>query len=253
MQAKHTEIADRSCSDDEFARLLRKEQPKITRLIGEGICDHYIVFTNRKLSGGADEKLIAELKALGLSSAHIIGTQRLKTALDSMRNLRDSLPNRSDTLPFHFEEDDMAAVVDAFHRYAAEEPQSAFDSATDFAKIPVRTKNKLNGLSVEYYEQVIRANSMPHFKKLEAFLRNPRNRAFADRYYDAADELKQKILVERSRFETFDHVLLFIIGCVQQADPGLRGRRRLVSILTHYMYMNCDIGKKKVGGDDAAG
>ena len=252
LQAKHTVIDGRSCSDDEFARLLRSEHPKILRLIEEGICDHYIVFTNRKLTGGADEKLIAELNALGLTSAFIVGTERLKTALDTMRDLREALPNRSDTQPFRFEEGEMVAVVDAFHRYTSDEPQSAFDSATDFEKIPVGTKNKLNGLSVDYYEQAIRADSMPHFRKLEEFLRNPRNVAVADRYYDAADELKQKILVERTRFETFDHVLLFIIERVQQSDPALRGRRRLVSILTHYMYVNCDIGKKTVGRFDAA-
>ena len=253
LQAKHTAIDGRSCSDEEFTRLLKKEHHKIGRLIGEGICDHYIVFTNRKLTGGADERLIAELKALGLTSAYIVGTERLKAALDAMRDLREALPNRSDTLPFRFEEGEMAAVVNAFHRYTADEPQSAFDSATDFAKIPVKKKNKLNGLSEDYYEQAIRADSMPHFRQLEAFLRNPRNVALADRYYDAADELKQKILVERTHFKTFDHVLLFVIERVQKSDPALRGRRRLVSILTHYMYMNCDIGKKTVVGVDAAG
>jgi hypothetical protein len=168
-----------------------------------------------------------------------------------MRDLRNALPNRSDTQPFRFEEGEMAAVVEAFHRYTADNPQSAFDSATDFEKIPIRKKNKLNGLSVDYYEQAIRADSMPHFRNLEEFLRNPRNVAVADCYYDAADELKQKILVQRSRFETFDHVLLYIIERVQKSNPALRGRRRLVSILTHYMYVNCDIGKKTVEGIDA--
>lgn len=243
-QAKHTAVDNRSCSDKDFEGLLKGEHPKIVRLISKQICDHYVVLTNRKLSGGADEILIPQLKGLGLQTAHIVGTERLKVALDGRPELRERLPNRSDTIPFRFEEADVAEVVEAFHTFVSDGPQSAFDSATDFAKIPVKQKNAINGLSTAYYEDVIRADSMPHFQRLEAFLRNPRNRAYADRYYDAADELKQKIVVERANFATFDHVLLFLTERVQKANPTLRGRRRLASVLMHYMYMNCDIGTK---------
>ncbi|WP_187326958.1 ABC-three component system protein [Martelella lutilitoris] len=252
-QAKHTSVDGRSCSDKEFERLLKDEHSKISKLIEEGLCDHYVVFTNRRLTGGTEKKFIAELERLGLTSAHIVGTERLKMALDTMRDLRESLPNRSDTLPFHFDDGEMAAVVKAFNNYVSDDPQSAFDSATDFEKIPIKKKNTLNGLSEDYYTQVIRVDSMPHFERLEAFLRNPRNQSFAERYYDSADELKQKIIVERARFDTFDHVLLFIIERVQKSNPALRGRRKLVSILTHYMYVNCDIGKKSEAEVDAAG
>lgn len=252
MQAKHTAIDNRSCVDSEFKGLLKREHSKIARLIAKSICDHYVVFTNRKYSGGADESAIPELIGLGLTSAFIVGTERLKNALDGMRDIRESLPNRADTLPFRFEEGDVAEVVMGFHEFVSDDAQSVFNSATDFAKIPVAQKNVLNGLSKAYYEDVIRADSMPHFQRLEAFLRNPRNRSYADLYYDAADELKQKIVVERENFETFDHVLLFLIQRVQNANPALRGRRRLVSVLMHYMYMNCDIGKKSGEKFDAS-
>lgn len=251
-QAKHTAIHNRSCSDTEFKTLLKAEYPKIVRLLGENICDHYLVFTNRKLSGGADEALIPELVKLGLKSAHIVGNERLKMALDGIQDLRESLPNRADTLPFRFEEADVSEVVNAFHDFVSGDAQSVFDSATDFAKIPVAQKNSLNGLSKTYYEDVIRSDSMPHFRRLEAFLRNPRNTTYANRYYDAADELKQKIVVERQRFETFDHVLLFLIERVQKTNPALRGRRRLTSVLMHYMYINCDIGTKSEDEVNAA-
>ncbi|MGO7919430.1 hypothetical protein ACC755_09715 [Rhizobium ruizarguesonis] len=41
-QAKHVAVADRSCSDRDFELLLKKEHAKIKRLIGLGICDHYV-------------------------------------------------------------------------------------------------------------------------------------------------------------------------------------------------------------------
>jgi hypothetical protein len=55
LQAKHVAAPDKSYSDPDFARLLKKEHPKIKRLIKKGLCDHYIAFTNRKLTGGRRE------------------------------------------------------------------------------------------------------------------------------------------------------------------------------------------------------
>lgn len=114
LQAKHFNEPDGSCSNPEFERLLKKEHPKIVALVKAQICDHYIVFTNRKLTGGADKKLIKELMALGLKSAYIIGTERLHLALNDYAELRDGLPNRYDTAPFRFNPDDLVEVVGAF-------------------------------------------------------------------------------------------------------------------------------------------
>ncbi|BAC52478.1 bll7213 [Bradyrhizobium diazoefficiens USDA 110] len=97
LQAKHVAVFDKSCSDKDFERLLKKEHAKIKRLGKKGLCDHYMVFTNRRYTGGADEKLIAGLMALGVKSAHIIGIERLNTALDDMQQLREWLPNRKDS------------------------------------------------------------------------------------------------------------------------------------------------------------
>ena len=33
--------------------------------------------------------------------------------------------------------------------------------------------------------------------------------------------------------------------CVQEKREALRGKRRLITILLHYMYCNCDIGSKE--------
>ena len=48
IQAKHVATFDKSCSDKDFERLLKKEHPKIGRLIKKGLCDHYIAFTNQR-------------------------------------------------------------------------------------------------------------------------------------------------------------------------------------------------------------
>lgn len=248
LQAKHTSAPNRSCSDPDFATLLSKEHPKIERLHGEGICDHYLVFTNRKYSGGADEKYMKDLLALGVSSAHIIGVDRLHIALDDFADIRETLPNRLDPSPFRFDPDDLVEVIGALSAYTKDDGDSAFQSAFDFEKLKMPLKNKLNGVSDDYYQQVIVAQSMPHFERVAQFLLNPRNQEFAALYHDAADELKQKIITKRTQFGAFDDIFLFMYEQIQQKRDVLRGKRRLISILLHYMYFNCDIGIKQVEG-----
>jgi hypothetical protein len=247
LQAKHIAAPDKSCSDRDFARLLKKEHPKIKRLVKKGLCDHYIVFTNRKLTGGADEKLISAIVALGVKTAHIVGTEKLHLTLDDHVDIRDSLPNRNDSIPFRFNPDDLVEVITALHAYTGSEESKAFDSARDFGAVHIRdVKNKINGLSSDYYHELIVAGSMPHFSRIEDFLKNQRNRHLADLYHDAADELKQKILIHRFDFQTFDDVFAFLYEHIQQRRASLKGKRRLISILLHYMYCNCEIGSKHV-------
>lgn len=245
LQAKHVAAPDRSCSDRDFDRLLKDDHPKIRRLIAAKICDHYMVFTNRKLTGGCDEKLIPALSALGLKTVHIIGTERLHLALDDYADIRETLPNREDSVPFRFNPDDLNEVIHALHDYTADDHSTTFDSAKDFEAIKIREqKNKINNLSDTYYREVIVNNSMPHFARVEDFLKNPRNIAIANLYHDSADELKQKILLHRTDFDTFDNIFGFLYEEIQRRREVLKGKRRLVSILLHYMYFNCDIGSK---------
>ncbi|WCK17356.1 hypothetical protein G6L41_026995 (plasmid) [Agrobacterium tumefaciens] len=246
LQAKHVAAPNKSCSDLDFAGLLAKEHEKVKRLNGEGICDHYLVFANRKYTGGADEKYMKDLKALGVTSAHIIGVERLHLALDDYPDIRETLPNLLDPSPFRFNPDDLAEVIGALHSYTTDDGQSAFESAFDFEKLKMPFKNKLNGVSDEYYSQVIVAQSMPHFERVAQFLQNPRNDEFAALYHDAADELKQKIIAKRAQFGAFDDIFLFMYEQIQQKRDVLKGKRRLISILLHYMYFNCDIGIKQL-------
>lgn len=245
LQAKHVASPNKSCSDPDFRRLLKKEHPKVKRLSGKGLCDHYIVFTNRKLTGGADEALIEALQEQGIKSAHIIGVERINLALETYPDLRASLPNRDEPQPFRFDPEDLVEVITAMHEFTRDDSEQSFDSAIDFDVIKIKDeKNKINGLTKDYYEQIVVAQSMPHFAKVEAFLKNPRNRDFAALYHDSADELKAKILVARAQFHTFDAVFAFLVEQLQHQRSALKGKRRLASVLLHYMYFTCDIGMK---------
>jgi hypothetical protein len=185
--------------------------------------------------------------ALALKSAHIIGVERLGLAIDEMQNLQEWLPNRKDTHPFRFEPDDLIEVIGAVHDYADGTSATAFNSARDFEKLKLKEeKNKINGLSDDYYNQIIVNNSFPHFGRIDHFLKNPRNTAITALYHDSADELKQKILAARAQFDTFDDVFAFLIEEIQKKRVALKGKRRMISVVLHYMYANCDIGSKKL-------
>lgn len=244
LQAKHVSSPDKSCSENDFKRLLKKEFPKIKRLMKAGLCDHYILFTNRKYTGRADEKLITELVNLGLTSAHIIGVERLHLALDCHADIRNSLPNHLDASPFRVLPDDLVEVIDALHQYASDDDPSAFLSALDFEKLKILEKNKINGVSSQYYQQIIVDRSMSYFPIIDQFLRNPRNKSYLELYHDTSDDLKEQILINRDKFDTFDRIFSFLCREIQANSPMLKGRRRLVSIVLHYMYCNCDIGSK---------
>lgn len=246
LQAKHTASPIASCSDKPFRRTLKTEEyPRIRKLVEDGLCEHYILFTNRKLPSGAEKDIHEELIALGLSSAHIIGVERLQLELEVKQSLANSLPNSRDTEPFSFEPEDLIEVISALHDYSDNDIDDAFDSAQSFDTVSIKAKkNPINGLTKDFYEQIIEAESMLHFGKIERFLKNPRNSEFRDAYHDAADELKQKIIAERDQFDNFDRVFTFLYDKVQRQRITLKGRRRLVSVLLHYMYCNCDIGAK---------
>jgi len=247
IQAKHVSAPDKSCSDRDFKRLLDGELAKVKALIDDDLCDHYIVFTNRKLTGGSDAALLKKLRAAGLKSAHIVGIERIDLALEEFPDIRTSLPNARDALPFRFDPLEFVEVIGALHDFTGDNPSQAFDSAQDFDAVKIRDeKNKYNGLSDKYYAEIIVNGSMPHFSRVEDFLKNARNKNFADLYHDAADELKAKILKNRSQFPAFDDVFAFLYEQIQARRSALRGKRRLVSILLHYMYCNCDIGDKSM-------
>lgn len=246
LQAKHAASPIASYSDKSFQRTLKNEEyPRIKKLVEDEMCEHYILFANRKLTGGAEKKIHGELMALGLHSAHIIGAERLNLELENKPNLASSLPNARDVQPFTFQPDDIVEVITALHAYSDGPIDEAFDSAQSFDTISIKSKkNPINGLSKEFYEQVIEAESMLHFGKIERFLKNPRNAELRELYHDSADELKQKLIIERDQFADFDRVFTFLYDKVQSQREALKGKRRLVSILLHYMYCNCDIGVK---------
>jgi hypothetical protein len=82
-----------------------------------------------------------------------------------------------------------------------------------------------------------------HATRIKRFLEDPRNEDLRGMYYDAADELKGKIITSRHRFITFNEVLTYLYDEIIDGSTDVRTQRQLVRVFLHYMYFDCDIGR----------
>jgi hypothetical protein len=123
---------------------------------------------------------------------------------------------------------------------------TAFDSEHDFRDYPgLPAKNEINDLTPAY-DAYIKESSMPFFPDIEKFLKNPRNEALKEQYHTVADELKVQLIVHREHFTAFDDALETLYNLIHERCPEIQSAlaRRLVKIVIHYMYVNCEIGQK---------
>jgi hypothetical protein len=246
IQAKHTSFPA-SCSDAAFAdTIIGKEIPKIKRQFEEGRLTHYIIFTNRRKTGGAEENIPERIKKeTGVQHVWLRGLEDIERELLLHPKIVKAVGLDKLRSPIQFTPEDIRDVIIAVHAHR-QTLQTAFDSQHDFRDYPgLSRKNEINGLSPSY-DRYIRDDSMKDFQTIRAFLENPRNALLAEKYHAVADELKGQIILHRDRFASFDQALEDITVLVHQRSPEIQtaGRRFLTKKLVHYMYVNCDIGQK---------
>lgn len=78
LQAKHTRSTTSDCSASYFLELVRKEKPKIEKLVRDGECDYYLFFTAWNLPGPVDYQLIREIEDIGVKKAAIFAGETLQ-------------------------------------------------------------------------------------------------------------------------------------------------------------------------------
>ncbi len=247
IQAKHVQSPVASCSDSAFkTTLLNKELPKVKRLFDDGKLSHYLLFTNRKKTAGADEHFQKRVRnEAGDATAWLLGIEDIKRELRAQPQIVRNAGLDRFHIPLDFTPEDYRDIIDGLytHRDAVE---TGFDSEHDFKDYPgFDGKNLVNGVSSDYGTH-IKEDSMPHFDAIARFLKNPRNAALTEKYHVVGNELKGQLIVHLEQFKSFEHALDAIPGLIQERAPELQvpAKRRLLKIMIHYMYVNCEIGKK---------
>lgn len=250
IQAKHTSNPIASCSDSDFEKIVKEEIIKIKKLKDAGDIDCYLLFTNRKYTGVKGELLLKKIVAeTGVENSVIIGKETINNNLnqhkETVRLYRLDLHH----IPFDFSDEEIKNIILAFKQQLQSienDIKAEVDRIKhDFIFIDKKEKNKINRLGEEYFRNEIAAKSLMDFEKIERFLALPQNEEMKDYYFDVVSELSNLITVKRDNFEAFEEIFLFIYKNVCDGSNELKGTKRHVMTLLHYMYYNCEIGLKE--------
>lgn len=241
IQAKHTEKIQASCSDSDFNKIIGDEIDKIKNLKSKGEIDYYLLFTNRKLTGGADSIIVKRIKDETGVENNLIAEEKIQQYLIQFPDVVKMAGLNKLLMPLEFDDSDIRDVV-----LAIKDALKAKDvrPIIDFSKPELTKKNELNNLSEDYFSNVIQSE-FADFSRIESFLSDPINEEVKEGYEDAISDLNAKITIHRDKYGGFEEIIDDVYDkVIGQSGDSLKGNKRLVRTLLHYMYCKCDIGKK---------
>jgi hypothetical protein len=255
VQAKHTNGYNKRFSDADFFSteqtdtVIGKEIPRIKNLRATNALDHYMLFSNRRLAGNADEEIrghISKECGLPLGSLYLCGVEQLEVWLKTFPRVAMLANIDPIDSPLIVSPDELAELVEAFARN-----QQVIQSAVDNPPTPrvsYADKNALNNMSDEY-ARLQRRNYLKDTAQVQAFLAAPENLRLRQLYETVVTEFQLKITAKKKDHQTFDDVLEYLTDLLFGRDPVLRSNKRLTRAMLFYMYWHCDIGAT---GDDAS-
>lgn len=248
VQAKHTQAYNASFSDTDFyshkskTNTIALEIPRIKRLRNAGSLDHYMLFSNRRLTAGAEEaltSLISKECGVPVGSIALCGLERMEMLLKAFPDipaLADLDPIDS---PLSIGPDELSEIVEALAR-AKEQAIQLIDNPPT-SRITLEEKNKLNGMTPAY-AAAQRRRFLAETQEVQSFLSHPENDHLQKLYESVSTELALKITAKRKDHQSFDDVMNYVADHLIQRDSVLARNKRLTRLMIFYMYWNCDIG-----------
>ena len=244
IQAKHTTNPVALCDNAFQKYFLKKEGPKIKKLMENNELNHYFILTNRKLTGKqqSDIQINIKEKFPKLKSVSIWGVERISVHLDRNRNLHTEFGFDKPRSPLNIRPEDLITVVEKF-RQQIKKTSTLNTEIPDFIYTPTDKKNEINNLSEEYYSY-IKKESEKYFHHIDNFLKNSRNEKYKNLYNTTAYDFKGNIISKRDNYNKFDEILeeVFSISYNHLKD---KINKHILKIFIHFMYFNCDIGQKE--------
>ncbi len=246
-QAKHTNGFNKAFSDSDFysagasATVLAKEIPRIKKLRASGELDHYLLFSNRRLTGVAEEKLrnviVAECD-LTASSVALCGVEQIERWVKSFPQVLELASIDPVDSPLRVSSDDLAEVVEQLAEHMKGAPERP---VLPVPRVTYELKNQLNNMSAEYAKE-LRKRYLKETQQVKTFLAAPENIELLNRYEAAAEEFQLQILAKRKNYQAFDEVINYLVNLLLERDPILRRHKKLTRTMVFYMYWNCDVG-----------
>lgn len=252
IQAKHTTVVGASCSDNDFfinkTSVVNQEINRLVQMRNEKgqFFDCYLMFTNRKLSGGIQTTLLQHLR-LGLDIEHVdvIGQEDLIRYVDQRPDLVKQYQLQRYVLPDQFYESDIRDVIVLFSNNTSWIDTEPIEDTTPFEFADKVQKNALNSIDEAYFSD-IKSHSLQFFRSIECFLQDPINGQYLIKYKNTTSDLRGYIQKHLGQY-CFKEMLETIIDTITGADTNadVFRVRALVRVFVHYMYWNCDIGRKE--------
>lgn len=250
IQAKHTNGYNRNFSESDFYStqsvntVLGKEIPRIANLYTNKQVDHYMLFSNRRLTGNAESEIrahISKQSGIRLESIYLCGVEQLELWLKTFSDVPGLASLDPVDAPLIVNSDDLAEVVQALARQ--KDGVAALLSDPPTARITYEQKNALNNMSDSYAKEQ-RNKYLKETGQIRKFLAAPENIELLKMYESIIDEFQLKIISKRKDYQTFDEVMEHLVDLLFGRDPILRQRahKRLTRTVLFYMYWNCDIG-----------
>lgn len=250
IQAKHTNGFNKSCSETDFFNpksqntTLGEEIPRIAALKADDELNHYMIFTNRRLTAGTEQAIRLHLsRTCGIAeeSIALFGLDDLERFLKSFPEIADQADLDPVDSPLIVSSDDLAEVVEALARQ-----RGVFTEVADMPPVPRTTyeeKNAINNMTADYARR-IRIRYLKEAAQIRAFLAAPENDELLRAYEGIVEEFELKILAKRKDYQSFDDVMEYLLDQLFARDAVLRQRphKALTRAVVFYMYWNCDIG-----------
>lgn len=256
IQAKHTIGYNRHFGekdffspDDDQAKpnsAIGKEIPRIARLRQSGDLDNYMLWSNRRLTGGVESKIVKHISEkcdIPELSISLFGLERIEMLLVEFANIASKVNLNPIDSPLIISSDELAIVIQEFAKTL---PGTVDETAsTPTSRFAYADKNELNNLSKEYADN-LRRRYLKETAQIQKFLAAPENDEIRRRYDLVAEEFNFRIIAHRQEFESFDRVLEYILKMLYDRDPILKQfeHKRLTRVMLFYMYWNCDIGRE---------
>lgn len=252
VQAKHSSSPIESCSSTSFKKLLKDEYPKIQKLIAKGELEHYLLFTNRKLSGNSDSVLLAEIKestahidgeTKKIANVHIFGSELINSHLRQNKSIIKDCGLSKFTTPLRFYDNDIREIIQFFKKKSGKLTEKVAAIQNEFEYLPMEEKNAKNALAKEYFDFMV-STSIADFVKISAFLGEHKNRKFLEAYKSTVADIQSKVLIAKDNYDGFGQILDNLYDYIFENNKDLTKDRRLIHVFLHFMYFNCDIGVK---------
>lgn len=249
VQAKHTNGLNKRFTDTDFysknaknpeSTVLGEEILRVQRLVADRKLDHYMLFSNRRLTGEGESDIRAFVsKECGIpeSSIYLVGVEQIERWLKAYPQAVERASISPKDFPLIVGPEELADVVEAL---AKRMPSVELDTAP-VDRVAYEDKNRRNNMTTEY-AKTLRRNYLRDSAQIRAFLADPVNEAVLGWYLAAAEEFELKIVAKRRDFKSFDDVMNYLWDLLFERDATLRSHRRLTRALVFYMYWNCDIG-----------